>query len=154
MSATSSYSDRFSSYFDREVARKAAKSLSDSAEMGIRVGDESFTFTKKDGRNTILAQPARDPQLVFTLTPGAADAILDDTADEIGKIGVHIAQMVMSQDPAKKVSVQFKAGFLSLFSKGYFGILTAGGGEFASFLASKGLNGMGAIKEALKKMKA
>ena len=54
----------------------------------------------------------------------------------------------------KKVSVKFKAGFLTLFSKGYLGILTAGGSQFASFLASKGLNGMGAIKEALKKMKA
>ena len=148
------FAQRFSAYFDREVAKKAAKSLSDRSEIEFHVGSEIFTFTKEGGKNVIKPSPAGDAQLVFTLTPGAAEAILNDTSDDVGAIGVHIAKMVVQHDPDKKVSVKFKAGFLSLFSKGYFGVLTAGGGQFASFLASKGLNGMGAIKDALKKMKA
>lgn len=148
------YAERFSQYFDREVAQKAAKSISNGAEMEFQVASESFTFTKEGGKNVIKASPARDPQLVFTLTPGAADAILADTSEDIGAIGVLIAKMIVAQDANKKVTVKFKTGFLSLFSKGYFGVLTAGGGQFASFLASKGLNGMGAIKDALKKMNA
>lgn len=148
------YAERFSQYFDREVAQKAAKSLSDGAEMEFQVGSEVFTFTKEGGKNAVKASKAGDPQLIFTMTPGAADAILADTSDDIGAIGVHIARMIVAQDADKKVTVKFKAGFLSLFSKGYLGVLTAGGGQFASFLASKGLNGMGAIKDALKKMKA
>jgi hypothetical protein len=148
------YADRFSQYFGREVAQKAAKSLNNGAEMEFHVGSEVFTFTKEGGQNAVKPSQARDPQLVFTLTPGAADAILADTADDIGTIGVNIAKMIASQDASKTVSVQFKSGFLSLFSKGYFGILTAGGSQLTAFLASKGLNGMGAIKEALKKMKS
>jgi hypothetical protein len=62
--------------------------------------------------------------------------------------------MVISKDPNKQVSVQFKAGFLSLFTKGYFGVLTTGGSAFASFLASQGLNGIAGIKSFLGKIKS
>jgi hypothetical protein len=148
------YADRFSQYFDREVAQKAAKSLTDGAEMQFQVGSEVFTFTKVSGKNAIKPEAARDPQLIFTLTPGAADAILADPAEEIGQIGVNIAKMIAHHDADKKVSVKFKAGFLTLFAKGYLGIVTAGGSQLASFMASKGLNGISGIKDALKKMKA
>ena len=36
------------------------------------------------------------------------------------------------------------------WGKGYFGIITAGGSEFATFLASRGLNGISGLKDALK----
>jgi hypothetical protein len=149
-----SYTERFSQYFDREVAQKAAKSISNGAEMEFHVGEEVFSFTKQGGANKIRAGKAGDPQLIFTLTPGAADAILADPSEDIGSIGVHIAKLVCAHQPDQKISMQFKAGFLSLFSKGYFGVLSTGGSQLASFLASKGLSGMSAIKDVLKKMKA
>ena len=148
------YTQRFQKYFDRDVAQKAAKSISNGAEIEFRVGAEIFTFTKISGKNTIEARTARDPQLVFILTPSAADSILDHSSDDIGSIGVHISKMIASPEGDRKVSIQFKAGFLSLFSKGYFGVRTTGGSQLASYLASKGLNGMGAFKDILKKMKA
>jgi hypothetical protein len=151
----STYASKFSEYFEREVARKAAKSIADGAEVEIRVGLETLTFTKSGGQNQVLPQGAKDPQLVFTLSASAADAILAETSEDIGVIGVHIAKLIVNPPTADtKIGVKLKAGFLTLFSKGYFGVLTAGGAQFASFLASKGLNGMGAIKDALKKMKA
>jgi hypothetical protein len=148
------YASRFSKYFDRDVAQKAARSLSNGAEIEFHIHptQEVFTFTKEKGKNTILERPASDPQLVFQVTAAAADAILSDESEDIGEIGVKIMKLVVSQDPDKKVSLQLKAGFLSLFSKGYFGIVTSGGSAFASFLASRGLNGMGAIKAAIKKL--
>jgi hypothetical protein len=149
-----SYAERFSQYFDREVAQKAAKSINDGAEMEFHVADEAFTFTKQGGKNTVKPGPARDPQLVFTLTPSAADAVLADLSEDIGSIGVHIAKMIAAPEGDKKVTWKLKAGFLTLWGKGYFGVLTSGGAQFASFLASKGLNGIGAIKDILKKMKA
>jgi hypothetical protein len=122
--------------------------------MEFHVGPETFTFTKEGGKNAIKPAAARDPQLIFTLSPAAADAILADPSDDIGAIGVHIAKMIVAKNSDRSVSIKFKAGFLSLFSKGYLGVLTAGGSQFASFLASKGLNGMSAVKDVLKKMKA
>src|SRR6185437_8787168 len=145
--------ERFSSYFNREAARLAAKSISNGSEMEFRVGKEVFTFTKKAGSNTVLPGPATDPQLVFTMSEQAAVAILNDPSEEIGEIGVHIAKLVVSRDPEKRVSVQFKSGFLALFTRGYFGVLKAGGAQFASFLASQGLNGITALKSFLGKKK-
>lgn len=150
---------RFGAYFDREVARNAAASLSNGVEMELQVLDEAgkaasvVTFTKVAGKNQVREGKASDPQIVFTMTPAAAEAILGDTSEDIGAIGVNIAKLILSPDANRRVGIQMKAGFLSLFSKGYFGVVTAGGGAFASFLASKGLNGMGAIKAALGKKK-
>ena len=83
---SASYTEKFSSYFDREVAKKAAKSLGDGAEVEFQVETETFTFTKQSGNNAVKAGAARDPQLLFTLSSGAADAILADTSDDVGAI--------------------------------------------------------------------
>ena len=155
--------DRFSSYFASDVAVSAAKSIGNGAEIEFQINGpagqiaETFTFTKKDGKNTVLAGPARDPQLLFTLNEPAAAGILDFKSDNIGEIGVHIAKMVFNSktkpDADAKLGIHFKAGFLALFNKGYFGVLKTGGGQFASFLASNGLNGISAIKSVLSKKK-
>ncbi len=155
------YADRFAPYFAREVAAKAARSLKNGSEVEFRIrqpgasdGDasiETFTFTRESGRNAIRPTPAASPQVVFTLTPEAADRILADPSEEVGAIGVQIARLIIARDPARQVSVQLKAGFLTLFSRGYLGVVGAGGAAFASFLASRGLGGMGAIKAAIRK---
>lgn len=145
--------ERFSAYFDREVARKAAAPLSDGIEIEIQIEQELLTFTRTAGSNQVRAGGGLNPQLSFTLTPGAAETILSDPAEEIGAIGVSIARLIFSQDADKKVSLKFRAGFLSLWNKGYFGVLKAGGTEFSSYLASRGLNGLSAIKAALSKIR-
>lgn len=156
---TGSYSERFSTYFAREVAQKAAHSLSNGVEMEFRIQGsdgktaEEFTFTKAGGKNQINSGKASSPQLIFTLTQQAADQILADTSDDIGAIGVNIAKLILSPNANARVNIKFEAGFLSLFSKGYFGVITAGGTAFASYLASKGLNGVSAIKAVLSKKK-
>jgi hypothetical protein len=159
MASPSAYTDRFAAYFDRPVAQKAAQSLADGVEIEFRVAGsdgsalETFTFTRTGGRNQLVRAGARDPQLVFTLTPAAADQILDDPSEEVGAIGVAIARLIVSADANRRVKLSLKAGFLTLFSKGYLGVVTAGGASFASFLASRGLNGIGGIKSALKNLK-
>jgi hypothetical protein len=152
-SQDSSFRERFSAYFERDVAQKAAKPLANGVEIQLEVSDEIFTFTKDGGKNLVRPGAAGEPQVVFTLTPQAAQEILDDPSDEIGHVGVHILKLIVSTDANKRVSFKLRTGFLGLFSKGYFGVVTAGGAQFAAFLASKGLNGIGAIKDALKKMR-
>lgn len=151
-----SYLDRFTTYFARVVAEKAAAPLATSAEIEFQVGEpsappETFTFQRQGDKNALRPGPASDPQVIFTLTPKAAEAILGEPAEDIGTIGVGILKLIVSPDATRKVSLKLKAGFLTLWNKGYFGVITAGGATFAAFLASKGLNGIGAIKDALKK---
>jgi len=156
---TSGFAARFSEYFSRPIAEKAAKSISNGAQVGIQIKDlndtiiESLTFTKEGGVNVVQPHPPRDPQISFSITPQAAEVILSNTSEDIGSIGVGILKLVMSQDPNLKVSVKFHAGFLTLLAKGYFGVLTAGGVAVASYLGEHGLNGMSAIKAAFKKLK-
>ena len=152
-----SITQRFRSYFDRDLAQKAAKSLSNGVEIEFKITSEppeTFTFTKTGGKNQIRDGAAEDAQLLFTLSPQAAAEILSDPATDIGEIGVNIMRLVVAGDANRRITVKFRAGFLSLFAKGYLGVVAAGGGAFASYLASRGLSGMGAIKAALKKLKA
>lgn len=151
------YLDRFSAYFAREVAEKAAAPLAASAEIEFQAGDpaspEVFTFHRQGGKNGVRPGPAAEPQVVFRLTAQAAEAILADSSTEIGAVGIGILKLIVSADPSRKISVSLKAGFLTLWNKGYFGVITAGGAPFASFLASKGLSGISAIKDALKRIR-
>src|SRR4051812_32286891 len=96
--ATAPYTGKFIEYFGRNVAERAAKSLSDGAEIEIHVGDELFTFTRVSGRNQVRPAGAKDPQLIFIIPPLAADTILAETSDDIGAIGVGIMKLVVSND--------------------------------------------------------
>src|SRR4051812_2497466 len=145
MSPSSDYLLKFTAYFDRAASKAAAKSLANGAEIEFRVAadhdsapTDTFTFTKIDGQNRVVAGAARNCQLIFTLTPEAADKILGDTSEDVGEIGVHIMKLIVSTDPKCRVWLKIDAGFFALFTKGYFGVMTAGGGAFASFLASRG----------------
>ncbi|OFZ20553.1 MAG: hypothetical protein A2X94_11040 [Bdellovibrionales bacterium GWB1_55_8] len=148
----------FRAYFDREVAQKAAKPLSNGCEIEIRIRKgsaepEIFVFTKIAGRNQFLEKTAADPQVIFTLTPAAAHAILNDPSDDIGTIGIAISKLIISTDPESRISVKLHAGILTFFSMGYFGVITAGGSRFAGYLASRGLSGIASIKAALQKLR-
>ena len=157
--SSGTFSDRFSEYFKNDVSARAAKSLADGAEIEFHVIEsdkviiETFTFTRAQKTNLIKAGSSDKPQVIFSMTPLAADDILADTSADIGKIGVNILKLMVSTDANKRVSFQIKAGFTMLFTKGYFGVITAGGSAFSAYLAAKGLDGIGAIKTVLGKMK-
>jgi hypothetical protein len=147
------FTERFQEYFRKEAAVQAAGSLGNGVEIEIQVDGETFYFTKEKGQNQVKPGSAPDPEILFNLTPAAAEQILADPAEDVGTIGVNIAKLVVSTDARKRVGVKFKAGFLRLWSKGYFGVLKAGGTQFASYLASRGLSGIDAIKSMLGKLK-
>ncbi|MGE0614499.1 MAG: hypothetical protein AB7P04_02575 [Bacteriovoracia bacterium] len=150
------FARQFSGYFERPVALRAAKSLSPDAVVEFKVDDESFFLTRKGGQNQIVEDLETSPDLTFTLTAGAAQAILDFESDDVGLTGVEIAKMIVSLEPGtppKKVWLKLNAGFFTLFRKGYLGVITAGGASFAQFLAARGLVGVTAIKQAIQKMR-
>lgn len=153
------YFPRFHVYFQREVAQEAADPLSPSAEIEFHIENsegkvlESFSFNRKGGVNNLLPQKAEDPQIIFVMTPRAAEEILSDPAQDVGTIGVNIIKLILSSDANRRVAIKLKSGFMTLFTKGYFGVLTKGGSAVFSYMASKGFGGMSAIKNAVKKMR-
>lgn len=147
------YSERFRSYLSRDVANQAAKSLSDGVEIEFHVGAEKFTFTRENKTNAVKSGRALDAHIIFELTPGAADELLENPKDDVGETGVQIMRLIVSDDDGKRIHVRLKAGFLTLMRKGYLGVLAAGGKGVTSFLASRGLSGTGGIKKVITKLK-
>jgi hypothetical protein len=141
---------RVETYFTRPAAQEGTQSLSDGAQIEIKIDQATFTLTRAQKKNQISLGAASSPQLRFELTPKAATELLDDPSDDLGEIGVKMLKLVASPDPERKIHLKIEAGFLTLFTKGYFGILKAGGGPLANYLASRGLGGMNAIKAAFK----
>ncbi|OFZ56014.1 MAG: hypothetical protein A2428_07225 [Bdellovibrionales bacterium RIFOXYC1_FULL_54_43] len=159
MEPSSNFTDRFRAYFERDVAQRAAETIADGAQIEFKIqlsnGSpvESFVFTRTNRKNEVRGAGANAPQLTFILTPESAELILSDPAEEIGLIGINIFKLILSPDANRRISLKLHVGFITLFSKGYFGVLAKGGHQVASFLASKGLDGLSAIKELLKKLK-
>jgi hypothetical protein len=145
--------ERLREYFSRPVAEKAASSLANGVQIELRVSEELFTFTRRGSQNVVEEGAASSPEIRFTITPQALEAILAEESEDIATIGIHIMKLVVSTDANRRVAVQFQAGFLKLWSKGYFGVLKSGGSQFAQHLASLGLSGMDAIKAALSNLK-
>ncbi len=158
MSEPGSYASRFAEYFRRPVALSAAKPLSRKAQIQLRIvgsgSEEAFYFAKSSDQGEILPGNAPDADVEFRMTARAADEILTDPSEEIGAIGVRIAKLIASPDADRKIHVRLKAGFLTLFNKGYLGVVSAGGAQFAGFLASKGLGGLSAIKDTIAKLRS
>lgn len=157
MTETQNYTERFRSYFDQEVAQRAAQSLSNGVEIEFEIStlpqSEKFTFTKTSGKNEVRPGSAKNPQLVFRMPVKAADEVLSSGGADIGSIGVQVAKLIVAHEANRKISMQLKAGFFTLFSNGYFGVLKSGGAAFGSFLASRGLNGLDGVKTLIKKLK-
>lgn len=150
---------RFQEYFARPVAERAAHTLANGIEIEFQVVGsdgsqfETFTFGRENGKNVLKAGAAVKPGIVFSMTPLAADEILTQLHDEVSLAGVQILKLIFSSDTNRRVKVQPRGNFLNLWHQGYFGVLAEGGTEFAKYLASKGFEGMTAIKIALKKTK-
>lgn len=152
------YTEKFSGYFSEPQSIQASKPLKDGSEMEFQVllvsGEtETFTFRKDKGCNHVFPDSAVAPQIIFKLTERAANQILERKTTDIGQIGINIAKLIITTNKDEKISIQLKAGFLELFNKGYFGVIKTGGSAFTTFMASRGLKGMNAIKTVLKKLR-
>ena len=114
---------------------------------------EQFYFTRAAGKNDVRSGAAPKPDIEFTLTPLAAEQILNDPTQEIGAIGVNLLKLITSPDANFRISLKTKIGFFDLFSKGYLGVIATGGQQFAGQLAALGLSGISAIKDVLKNLR-
>lgn len=160
MNSQANYSEKFTHYFSRPVAQKAADSLRSNAILLFQINcspTERFLFSHCNGQNEVrpLAPEASVPPVdfVFTLPTKAADQILNFDSEDIGQIGVFIGKLMLSGPVKDRIRVQCTTGVLSLASKGYLGVIKSGGSVFFSFLTQYGLGGFGAIKKALAKLK-
>lgn len=143
---------------ENTLAKDAANSISNGRKIKITITDSTgestaFVFTKEKGANVLKEEDSTGYDVSFVIPVKAAEEITSTKFDSVGQVGLRIFEKILSSDAEQKIQVKVHAGVLSLITGGYLGVLTAGGGDVAKFLASKGLGNIGKIKDAISKMK-
>ena len=137
-------------FFDRDVCQRATKPLRDGIQISIQVqNEETLTLSKNHGRTTILTETAAKPDMTFFLGKKAIPELVATQSEDIGEIGVAILKLMAQSNPDYKIKAKVHIGLFDLLRNGYLGVLPLGGGTVAKFLASKGFNGIGKIKEGI-----
>lgn len=143
-------------FFQSELARRASQGMRDGAVVEIVVDGTPYFFSKKNGLGRVLKRKPGDPEVTFwvpltTLKQVLALAGLPGTS--MATLGIFLFDSIMTHDESRKIKFKVRASVLSLWLKGYFSVLKAGGPEVASYLAKIGLNGIGQIKEMVQKIR-
>lgn len=142
------------------MAEKACKGLSESAHIAIHIEGIPHLFSRSKGENTLSRVSEADLKMSsqidvhFWISESALRQIMEKANQPdagIASIGISIFELLLRGDKKQKITVRVDSGFLTLWSKGYFSVMKAGGPEVASYLARSGFASLGRIKDALKK---
>lgn len=152
------YSELKPFFEENPLAVRAAHSIRDGHEITLNVRriDGSllaFTFAKQGGRNVLREGRSESPDLTFTMAEAAARSLVTGHYETVGQVGLHIFEKMLSNNPEDKIRAAINAGFLRLMTGGYLGVLTAGGGDVAKFLATRGLGNVGKLKDAINRLR-
>ena len=142
------------SFFDRDICARAAKPLKLGVTLLVQIDETPFTVTKENGRlDTSEGAPAK-PEMSFFVPRAALDTLLAEKTQDIGEMGVAVLKLVASQEAAKRITTKVSIGPLDLLLRGYLAVLPLGGPAVMKYLASKGLTGIGKVKDAISRMRS
>jgi hypothetical protein len=148
---------RVETFLSSPLAERASHGLSDRISIALHVDGEDFFFRRTKGQNTLQRVESLKPDVHFWVPLSTLRQLLEMAEDPdtgVAAMGVSIFEHIFTKEESKKIRFRVDTGFLGLWSKGYFSVLKAGGPEVASYLARFGFNGLSAIKEVLKKIRA
>ncbi len=142
---------------ENPLAIAAASSIKNGRKIEIIVVQEKikteYTFRKDSGKNVLEKGKPSEADVTFTMPVAAISEIVSTQFSSVGQVGLRIFEKMLSSDEKQKVKAKLNCGILSLMTGGYLGVLTAGGGDVAKFLATKGLGNLGKLKDTISKMK-
>lgn len=141
--------DRLKKFFASDLALRAAAGIGSRAEVELISDGAHYTFTRSGTTNKIRKQKAKSPDVVFWVPEETLRQILNKAEESnasIPTLGIFIFERIVTAEEERKIRFKVRAGVLSLWTKGYFSVLKAGGPEVASYLARMGFNSLGKIK--------
>ncbi len=152
----SEYEPELRTFLQSALAERAASSLSKGACVALHIGAQEFFFVRGRGQNLLLPQSATSPELHFWLTEDALRHLLElaqRPEASLPGMGVSVLECIWSSDASRKIRFRVDCGFLTLWRKGYFSVLKAGGPEVASYLARWGFGSLARFREVLKNIR-
>jgi hypothetical protein len=140
-------------FFTSDLANRAASPLSQRARIALHSDSEHWLFRREKQGNVLEACGEEvEADVHFWLPPSSLSHLLECGAAKdatIGSMGMAVVQRMLTAEAGDRIRFRVESGFLGLWSKGYFSVLSSGGPELAKFLGAKGFRGLSAIKSAL-----
>jgi hypothetical protein len=139
------------------LSEKAAASLSERAVIALHIEGNEFFFRRKKGRNTLTQGESEGADVHFWVPLSTLRhllAVAEKPETGIATLGIAIIEQILRSDSEQKIKFRLDSGFLTLWGKGYFSVLKAGGPEVASHLGRWGFDSLSKIKEVMKKIRA
>lgn len=141
------------------LAEDAARPLSNRALVALHVEGDKFFFRRDKNGNTLLKPEDVEGEAVdlqFWVPSSSLDRLLElgkQKETGMAKMGMSVIETILTNDESRKIKFRLDVGFLTLWSKGYFSILKAGGPELSRFLAKLGFDSISKIKDLVKQMR-
>lgn len=140
--------------FEKAVYKRGIKPLKKGIEIAIFVDDNGpITLTQQDGEPKVLATPPYSADLTFWVPGQALESLSEESSEDVGEVGVALLKLMAHPDPLCKIRAKVHVGFFEFLRGGYLGVLSLGGTTVMKYLASKGLDGIGKIREAISKLR-
>lgn len=148
--------DLLQSFFQRPVAQTGTRPLRDGVEIALYLEDQGpVTLVKQNGQALVLNHaPQKKPDMTFHIPCEAAKTLSGLSTDDVGEVGVEILKLMAHSDPAHRVTAKVHIGAFDLLRNGYLGVIPLGGPTVMKFLASKGFNNIGKIRDAISRMRS
>jgi hypothetical protein len=153
---TRALEQELSDFFASDVALRASQGIRDGAVVEIAVDGTSYFFTKKKGLGKVLKKKPSEAEVTFWVPPSTLKQVLALAGlpgTSMATLGVFIFDAILTHDESRKIKFKVRANVLTLWLKGYFSVLKAGGPEVASYLAKIGLSSIGQIKDMVQKIR-
>lgn len=138
------------------VARLSA-GISPGAVVEMRVSKQVYQVTRERKKCVFHKLKFQEPDVVLTLSESTLRHLLDVAAlpeTGVAELGICVFEHIFTADADKKISLHLRVGLFTIFRKGYFSILQAGGPEVMAYLAKYGFSSLAKIKEAIAKMRS
>lgn len=136
-------------FFSSAIAIEGMSPIKNGVSIAIYVDEKGpVSLSREKDKPRILLEQNSKPDLTFWITEAGLKHLNSKPWTSVGEIGIEILKLMAGPDPMK-LKAKVHIGPFDLFRNGYLGVIALGGPTFLSFLASKGLTGIGKIKNAI-----
>jgi hypothetical protein len=143
---------RLQAFFEAApAAARALRPLVDGAAVGLRLDEGPAGFEKAGGAARLTAGAPADPDFTLSLPAAAVERLTTRPDAGVGALGIAFFELLLSRDPALRVTASVQAPLPRLVRHGWLGVLALGGARVAAWLLRKGLADPRAVIERLRR---
>jgi hypothetical protein len=134
---------------NKPASHEVVTSLRDGVEIGLTIDSLECAYLQEEGRPRLEERAPKNPDVVFVISPDAAETLVKNSGTDVGEFGVEVLKQVL----AGEVKIRVPGSTLRIMKNGYLGIIKKGGKTFMKYLASNGVSSLSKIPGIIKNLK-